>query len=277
MKRLWVLGVLSVLVVLGVMQLERPADPIVLPTDANQKLLAAHIVDSIVARKQFVPQATPRAQGRAILVVSISDGFKAAKTVTGRGDDWNQAALAALKAVTPEVANSAKWIKIDFVSKILTPKILKKQFHKTRMSERPSLLGLAPLGMEGPLFIPEIVQTRAMISSKMRLMPVNLARELDESQVKLFKLRKNIARFRTSSYAWIEGTVYKLFRGSRIQKKSIGKNLISESLDLAESYLLKEMRGDGSYTYIYKPISNLESSRYNILRHAGTTWSLLQL
>lgn len=42
-------------------------------------------------------------------------------------------------------------------------------------------------------------------------------------------------------------------------------------------YLVNHMYDDGSFVYEYDPIEQEESNSYNILRHAGTTYSLLEL
>ncbi|MEK7579333.1 MAG: hypothetical protein AAB460_02270 [Patescibacteria group bacterium] len=42
-------------------------------------------------------------------------------------------------------------------------------------------------------------------------------------------------------------------------------------------YLVRQMHEDGSFVYEYDPISNKEDDSYNLLRHAGTTYSLLEL
>ncbi len=42
-------------------------------------------------------------------------------------------------------------------------------------------------------------------------------------------------------------------------------------------YLVRQMSEDGSFVYEYDPLSDTETNSYNILRHAGTTYSLLEL
>lgn len=42
-------------------------------------------------------------------------------------------------------------------------------------------------------------------------------------------------------------------------------------------YLVSHMYEDGSFVYEYDPVERKESSSYNILRHAGTAYSLLEL
>src|SRR5690349_16208670 len=41
-------------------------------------------------------------------------------------------------------------------------------------------------------------------------------------------------------------------------------------------YLVSHMHEDGSFLYDYDPVAGTKSDEYNILRHAGTTYSLLE-
>jgi hypothetical protein len=60
---------------------------------------------------------------------------------------------------------------------------------------------------------------------------------------------------------------------SLIQKKTT----YLESAILGGEYLLEHIEEDGRYIYKYDPINKTVSDDYNILRHAGTTYSLLEL
>lgn len=51
---------------------------------------------------------------------------------------------------------------------------------------------------------------------------------------------------------------------------------IDESIRLAAGYLITATRDDGSFVYEYHPINNTITDGYNILRHAGTTYALLE-
>ncbi|MGA1821910.1 MAG: hypothetical protein ACMUIG_05230 [Thermoplasmatota archaeon] len=49
---------------------------------------------------------------------------------------------------------------------------------------------------------------------------------------------------------------------------------IDASIRLAGNYLISHMRSDGRWDYEYDPVNNESASGYNVLRHAGTTYSL---
>ncbi|MCR4274510.1 MAG: hypothetical protein NUW02_00455 [Candidatus Campbellbacteria bacterium] len=50
-----------------------------------------------------------------------------------------------------------------------------------------------------------------------------------------------------------------------------------EAARLGGNYLAAHTNTDGSFVYQYNPVTDTESSSYNIVRHAGTTYSLLEL
>ena len=55
------------------------------------------------------------------------------------------------------------------------------------------------------------------------------------------------------------------------------KSIYINSAISAGEYLLKNIDEEGKYTYEYNPLTKKVSNHYNILRHAGTTYSLLEL
>lgn len=49
------------------------------------------------------------------------------------------------------------------------------------------------------------------------------------------------------------------------------------ALELAKDYLIQSVRPDGKFTYEYDPATDLDSGHYNILRHAGTVYAMMEL
>jgi hypothetical protein len=49
------------------------------------------------------------------------------------------------------------------------------------------------------------------------------------------------------------------------------------ALTRAKGYLIQSVRPDGKFTYEYDPETDLDSGYYNILRHAGTAYAMLEL
>ncbi|MCQ2499144.1 MAG: hypothetical protein MJ133_09180 [Lachnospiraceae bacterium] len=76
-----------------------------------------------------------------------------------------------------------------------------------------------------------------------------------------------------------DGKVYELYKygtncGRRIQDEVDG-DFVKNILTTSSQYLTRQLNADGRYIYGYFPSFNSVMKSYNILRHAGTTWSLM--
>ncbi|MDR0222935.1 MAG: hypothetical protein LBI38_05320 [Oscillospiraceae bacterium] len=58
---------------------------------------------------------------------------------------------------------------------------------------------------------------------------------------------------------------------------NLDKGYMTDIITRGANYLVNLQKSDGAYIYGYFPITDMEIENYNILRHAGTTWSLLQI
>lgn len=213
MKRLLVLAVLMVIVVIVAVQLDRGKKPIIPLSDAQQKKLTLEITDAILGNKEFDPKDVPASGGRAVVIISVSNGFSQANIYEGRGETWQAAIVDSIKSLSKEDSNGAKWVKVDFVTHVREPVHFNKKF---RMTGDPSLTGIALFGIDGPLYLPEVVVSRSLVSNKGKLRTKNLGNFLTRKQMETVKQKSQLTTFKTFSYAWIEGTLYKLFRGNRI-------------------------------------------------------------
>ena len=62
-----------------------------------------------------------------------------------------------------------------------------------------------------------------------------------------------------------------------IYQKQNAPSLELDSAMAGGDYLLRHLDKDGRFNYLYYPLSNEIYNDYNILRHAGTTYSLHEL
>src|SRR6202012_1448187 len=46
--------------------------------------------------------------------------------------------------------------------------------------------------------------------------------------------------------------------------------------DRCVHYLLRHLRTDGSFDYLYDPVRNTTDRKYNLLRHSGTMYAMYQ-
>ncbi|MFO0661427.1 MAG: hypothetical protein U0165_16580 [Polyangiaceae bacterium] len=89
----------------------------------------------------------------------------------------------------------------------------------------------------------------------------------------------SIHRFQTTSI--VEGPVAKpgaheVFRGN-VLLPELNETVVREGLDLAGKYLARSIGQDGRFCYNYLALEDRCDNDYNLLRHAGTAYSLFQI
>lgn len=59
--------------------------------------------------------------------------------------------------------------------------------------------------------------------------------------------------------------------------KNVSTNDVLSSIEYASIYLAQSVKSDGSFIYEYDPVRDVEEDGYNILRHAGTIYSMFEI
>ena len=85
--------------------------------------------------------------------------------------------------------------------------------------------------------------------------------------------------------AWVEkdpaevasGEVFRLYRLHPYEFADATPEVMLQRMVWASDYLMSSISADGKIRYRYKTVSDKDSSSYNLLRHGGTTYSLLQV
>lgn len=67
-----------------------------------------------------------------------------------------------------------------------------------------------------------------------------------------------------------------IFRGHR-EHQALSKDIARERALVGANYLARAVRADGSFVYQYESGLNKEAADYNMVRHAGTLWSMLDM
>src|SRR5690606_5905762 len=140
----------------------------------------------------------------AVIIVSISDSHDPANMYIGKGNSWDDAAKEVLRAIPADRGQSAQWIKVDFVTEILPRLEVGRRLGRTKVPHERSLVGLGVFGMDGPLFIPELIVAKSLINSNSMLRPANVEKYLTVAEQTQLKDARVMDLFRTSAYAWIE-------------------------------------------------------------------------
>ncbi len=214
-----------------------------------------------------------------ILFVSISDGVTKARVIIGRGVGIDGAAENAL-SVIDDLKHGGYvpvWVKIDIVKN--TKPLLLKQWDRGRVNDR-SLSGLAFSKDTGIAFLPEelvaagLVNRRGVLQTdKITAYSPNKKSYLDQ----LFQKKPpRLHTFTTESY-FTDGTeVTPLYRGHRMYD-TVTQGVVRDALLNAAQYMKASVGPKGKFEYSYRPTSDSISNRYNILRHGGTVYAMLEL
>jgi len=225
-----------------------------------------------------------------IVFLSVSDraGIRVAARATpaiiarGTGLGLVQALNTALEKLIREFTSQyqPQWLKVDIVQEAISSVRLN--------SDRPlgferSLEGLAFEKEAAIAFLPEELVTYSLVLKDQTLKASNISKYLEKkpgsqqafekiTQAKSYKLY----RFNCSSF-FTDGTeTVNLYRGHRLFN-DFSKEMVLDAAIAAGDYLKTSINPDGRFIYCYQAKTDKIIPKYNILRHAGTIYALLEL
>ena len=229
-----------------------------------------------------MPEALRKDISPNIVFISVSDGKSPAQVFLGTGMGIENAinkSIYHIKRSLPPNYN-AQWIKIDLVANVHHPQTV---YADKMFNISPSLEGIAFSRQTGIAFLPEELVFNTLVNSKNKLqskkIDLYLQGQNNRSSVlnlSAYKGPLKINRFTTFSYFSDGNTSHRLYRGHRIFKE-ISDELLIDAAKQGGDYLKRSALPDGSFIYIYRPKSDTIPEDYNILRHAGSVYSMLEV
>ena len=265
-------------------------EPIILSDETAAALCrAAHaaLLGHKTAGDALPPQLQKDPADRVVFL-SVSDGRSPARVACARG----KGLPAALSRASQQLAQSLRsehaanknpktlWLKLDIVQQTFPLPDLRPSAFLTR---RPSLRGIAfdwsaqlawlpeelaahnAMPARGPIWIEDLLKLA-------RTRPGDTAR----FQEILGKKPLPAARFKTSAYFYENDRAVPLYRGHRTWRTITDAHL-RRAARYAGEYLRRAVRPDGTFVYIYYPVTGRRSPLYNVVRHAGAVMALLEL
>ncbi|MFQ5739817.1 MAG: hypothetical protein ACE5JX_12460 [Acidobacteriota bacterium] len=217
-----------------------------------------------------------------IVFLSLSDGETSPAIVIGSGRGiWAAMAHALFQAQDLLGAGlKLRWLKLDLVRTVQpvsrTGGSRLKGFERGRE-------GIALSGQPGAALLPEqlianqLLDGRGEIRSEKAVQYIR-AHSLYREALKSLRDEKGwpAFRFTTDSYFTDGRTIVPLSRGHRtFGELSAGEVLASARL--AGQYLLRSVGSDGQFIYRDRPGLQERGGEYNMLRHAGSVYSMLEL
>jgi hypothetical protein len=217
-----------------------------------------------------------------VVFLSVSNGINPAHVVMGTGKGITKAIERAVTQVRSLFENNyrPKWFKLDIVQDVYNMDNV--DLDKPLKFER-SLEGMAFDRNSGIAFLPEEIMAYTLVNSKQEILMNNMEkylkdRPIHEEQFKrLLHLDKtSIYRFTTIGIFFDGEEVINLYRGHRLYGQLSKEDLLSAARRGGQ-YLTRAVGDNGRFVYRYLPKTDRVSKKYNILRHAGTVYSMLEL
>ncbi len=218
-----------------------------------------------------------------ILFISVRDEGSPLRVYTGSGAGFSAALDDCAKKIDHAlVRGPGTLMRLDLVRRVFPPvtvkdgkSVDKRYFHRTTM-------GMALSRETGIALLPGEVNGRGIIDSEGTFHAQNLGEHLmqmgkntdNNRYISLEKAR--IRPFVTETFFFNRSRTERLYRDHRAHWK-ISRRSIHASAVFAGDYLVNSTRDDGSFDYIYDAVTGEVSDDYNIIRHAGTVFSMLDL
>jgi hypothetical protein len=252
--------------------------------DNDWKAIASSVLTALQQRHfdLQLPAALRADVEPRIVFLSVSDRETPAIIVRGTELGLEKAIKTGLEKLIRdfEPQYSPQWLKIDLVQEVIA---------STRLnSDRPlgferSLQGIAFDRESAIAFLPEELVTYSLMNDKQCFIKANIGKYLEKSpsqyeayqklaQAKSYKLYRFIC---TSFFSDGVETV-PLYRGHRLFN-DFSKETLLESAIAGGEYLQRCVAENGRFLYCYRPKTDTVMPQYNILRHAGTIYAMLEL
>lgn len=252
-------------------------------TEADRAAIAQFVFSSLLlpATASF-PEELSQDDSPRIAFLSVSDGKTPAFVVRGsdRGlEKTLRGAIAQLQCQIP-TGYRPQWLKVDIVQESIASVRLNSP--RPLRSER-SLHGLA-FGRDSQIaFLPEELVAANLVDKNQVLQPDKILAYLEKDPDRaqgfqdLLKTRQfQLHRFTCTSFFADGSKIVPLYRGHRLFN-DFSAEAILQAACLGGEYLKRALGENGKFVYSYRALSATTSKKYNILRHAGTTYSLLEL
>lgn len=249
----------------------------------QESQVASEVFKNIFQETPAAPNALTFADNQPrMLFLSLSDGTSKAKVLFQSGLNLQDTIDGLLRQADDLTANgfAPVWVKLDFVTDVS----MDKSYDLTSAGSLPrSLNGLAFEAESGIALLPEVLVAETIIDSQQVFRAANLAHYLDEAgqpsefaQALESAASALVYRFSTSAYFYEDGQIIPLYRGHRSFPVFTSEELLASAIS-GGSYLTDAVDRNRRFVYSYLPESDSESEDYNILRHAGTMYAILDL
>ncbi|WP_233254356.1 glycoside hydrolase family protein [Salipaludibacillus keqinensis] len=244
--------------------------------------------DSLANTNTKYTNAYKTKDGDVVVFLSFSNKYMRAYVATGKGKDVQSAIEEAISVYRKNKAVNFKpvSVKLDVVTMLLPVKKDQSRINinKDEVFYRRGEDGLALSEDFSAAFLPEEVEAYRMIKNR----HIQKDRVFDAFEKHFLlpeqKITKNfigndfmdLFKFRTDSHYIDKDGYLPLHRGHRTYE-DLSKEDLWKAIELTkDNYYKQVVNSKGKYIYSYMPQEVTQADDYNILRHAGTTYSMLE-
>ncbi|NER52521.1 MAG: hypothetical protein F6J92_38965 [Symploca sp. SIO1A3] len=217
-----------------------------------------------------------------IVFLSVSDSHTPAQVALGAGIGVKIALEQAIANLQARLSTEyqPRWLKIDIVQDVVALERLNSVYP---LRQERSLYGLAFEQQSGIAFLPEELLAYTLLNQEQRLQPKNITKYLNSRPLQAQEYQRlqnaqrlRIYRFRSTSLFTDGKEVVGMYRGHRLFSRIESEELLTAAV-AGGQYLSRALSSEGKFVYNYRPKKDEVPDKYNILRHAGTIYAMLEL
>jgi hypothetical protein len=217
-------------------------------------------------------------EGRRVFLSSYDHG-RLRRVSTGKGSNLCESIEEAARGQEGQVANAR--LKLDVATRAEPARFTPEDL--TTPWQDAGLVGfwVRPKGSEDAAFVvpSEIVERelQAYLAGRADVQALRrvLRGRLPEAQDSV-PYGAPMIRFRTESWVELDGEAVRLYRGHAWSRPELTPDLLLRRIVVAADYLERVNDAEGRFEYGFDPTTGRTAASYNMVRHAGGTYGLLQ-
>ncbi len=219
--------------------------------------------------------------------ISVSDSINKAYITNSTKSTLKKAIEEAKKEMLSKIKKydiNPEWVKLDVIND--NKEILSKNFESevTNLNNNTCRKGIAFDENFDIALLEAEINSNIIIDYKQKELDLSKLNKYITSdrktKDKLKSFPEKLITFTSVGYIYDDKGIYKLESKEenfgRRKIENIDELFLLETIENASEYLIDAVKENGEFIYRYNALTNKETDDYNILRHEGTVWSMIQ-